>query len=138
MKIKKLSLSILVAFLTIGSINAQILPKTSPKGSVNQIVGATSIDLEYHRPSVRGRQVFGGLLKFGEVWRLGANGCTKITTTDSLFFGENALAPGTYSMFAIPNADSTFTIAFNTDFKQSGTSNYDSKKDVFRLRLQKK
>ena len=55
---------------------AQDLPKASPQGEVEQVVGLTKVEVEYSRPSVRGREIFGGLLPFDQLWRLGANANT--------------------------------------------------------------
>lgn len=129
---KKIILSLTVILSSLTGFS-QLLPKSSPLGKSSQIVGASEISLEYSRPGVKGREIFGKLLPYGELWRLGANSCTKFSTTDSLKFGEQILAPGTYALFAIPNADKAWEIIFNSDNNQSGTGDYDSKKDVFRI-----
>lgn len=113
---------------------AQTLPKPSPTAEVKQEIGVASVSLEYSRPGVKGRKVFGELVPYGELWRFGANSCTKITTNESLFFGSNELKAGTYSVFAIPNQDSSWEIIFNTDTKQGGTTDYTKDKDVFHVK----
>lgn len=117
------------------NLNAQVLPKNSPEGSATQTIGSSKIEINYHRPSVKGRKIFGELLPFDVIWRMGANASTKFTTSDTLKFGSNTLAPGTYALFAIPHADNSFTVIFNTNPNQRGTANYEEVKDVFRLKV---
>lgn len=119
----------LVAFTT----NAQELPRPSPTGTVTQKVGVTDVTLEYSRPGAKNRKVFGELVPFDKLWRFGANSCTKITTTTSLYFGESELKAGTYSVFAIPGKDS-WEIIFNTDTDQGGTEDYTKDKDALRVK----
>ena len=129
---KKILLPIFILLISLDTF-AQLLPKASPLGTSTQIVGATEVSVVYSRPGVKGRSIFGKLLPFGELWRLGANACTQFTTSDTLQFGEHFLAPGTYALFAIPN-EKEWEIIFNTDIEQSGTRSYDVKKDVFRMK----
>lgn len=131
---KKIGLGLLGLVFSV-SVNAQLTPKTSALGEVKQVIGVTNVELNYHRPSVKGREVFGKLLPYDVVWRMGANASTKITTNDTLTFGENILLPGTYALFTIPHADNTFSVIFNTNFKQRGTADYDATQDVFRLKV---
>lgn len=110
---KKLILSSLVCISL--STQAQVqTPKASPIAKVEQRAGLTDIRISYSRPAVNDRKIFGELIPFGERWRLGANENTKITTNDVLIFGSEVLKPGTYSIFATPNADS-WVIDFYTD-----------------------
>lgn len=111
--------------------NAQTLPKPSPGSEVEQTVGATEIEIEYSRPGVKGRTIFGGLVPYDKVWRFGANSATQISTEHSLFIGGVELKAGTYSMFAIPGKE-TWTIIFNSDL-QASEATYTEKKDVLRV-----
>jgi len=81
-------------------------PQPSPSAKIEQKVGLTDVTLEYSRPAVRGREIFGALVPFGEVWRTGANANTKITFSDSVEIGGKKLAKGTYAIYTIPNKDS--------------------------------
>lgn len=123
----------LLAGLFVMTSQAQELPRPSPLGKTHQIVGVTKVGVEYYRPGVKDRIIFGDLVPYGELWRFGANGCTKFSTADELHFGDNKLAPGTYALFAIPNENGTWEIIFNTDTEQGGTANYTAEKDVFRV-----
>lgn len=110
----------------------QDLPQASPKGKVEQAIGLTHISIEYSRPSVKGRKIFGELVPFNEVWRLGANAATTITTDQYLKFGDQLLNPGTYAMFATP-AEEKWVISFNSNYEQWGTGDYDQEKNVVTL-----
>jgi tetratricopeptide (TPR) repeat protein len=135
MKLIKLTLSLILASTLTFSI-AQELPKASPAGKVEQQVGLTNISITYSRPSVKGRKIFGDLVPFGEVWRLGANEATTITVDQYLKFGDQILNPGTYAMFATPHEDGTWDIMFNSDYEQWGTGKYDETKNVVTLMVQ--
>lgn len=96
-------LCLAVAAMTF-SVNAQIeTPQPSPFSKVEQKVGLTDVDLEYSRPNVRGRAVFGDLVPYGKVWRMGANVNTKITFSTDVTVEGKELKAGTYALFAIPN-----------------------------------
>ena len=126
---KKL-LFILAAGLIGGTAIAQDLPQPSPAAKLEQRVGLTDITIEYSRPGVKGRTIFGELVPYDEIWRLGANACTKFTsTTDILVMGERIPA-GTYAMFAIPSSSGAWKVIFNTDTEQWGAGNYDEAKNV--------
>ena len=93
---------------------AQIdMPAPSPASTVTQKVGMTEIKIEYSRPSMKGRKIFGGdVVPFGALWRTGANSATKITTTDSITIMGKGLAKGTYVLLTKPGKDS-WEIIFN-------------------------
>lgn len=133
MNIKKSVLSLALIAATSMSFG-QELPKTSPPCVIQQSIGLTNIKLEYSRPSAVDREIFGGLLPYGEVWRLGANASTKITTDQPLKFGDQLLPAGTYAMFAIPN-EKEWTVAFNSVVEQWGTRDYDESKNVVSLKV---
>lgn len=133
MKLVKITF-ILFLTLSIGMFKAQDLPVLSPFGKVEQKVGLTNITIEYSRPSVRGRKIFGDLLPYGEVWRVGANACTKITTDQTMKFGDQLLQPGTYAIFAFPDEE-RWKVVFNSDIEQWGSNNYDPKLDVVTLEV---
>lgn len=103
------------------SVDAQIkTPQPSPFAKLEQKVGLTDVTIEYSRPGVKGRTVFGDLVPYGKLWRTGANARTKITfSTDATVDGQT-LKAGSYSIFTIPNAESWDVIFYN-DGKQSGT-----------------
>lgn len=108
---KKIMLSLAVLGMTF-STNAQIqTPQPSPFSKVEQTVGLTEVTLEYSRPNMRERTIFGDLVPYGKVWRLGANNNTKITFSTDVTVEGKALKAGTYALFAIPN-ESNWDIVF--------------------------
>ena len=105
------------------------LPVTSPRQSVEQQFSMAKISVDYGRPSVKGRKIFGELVPFGKVWRAGANGATKITFAQSINFGDKDIAAGTYGLFIIPQ-EKEWKIILNRDAQQWGAYSYDEKLNV--------
>ena len=116
---KKLLLLLLVVSLTY-TVNAQIqTPAPSPAAKIEQVVGLTDVSIEYSRPAMRGRVIFGDLVPFGKVWRTGANARTKVTFGDDVTVGDKTLKAGTYAIFTIPQADS-WDVIFYTEYQGGG------------------
>jgi hypothetical protein len=92
----------------------------------------------YSRPQKNGRSVFGDLIEYGKVWRLGANECTEIELYKDAKIDNTRLKKGRYSMYAIPYQDK-WTLIFNRETDIWGAFQYDNKKDVLRtdLKLEK-
>jgi tetratricopeptide (TPR) repeat protein len=126
----KKSISILFLALFGLSAFAQDFPAPSPKAMVSQVVGVTEITVEYSSPGVKGRELFGDLMPYGEVWRTGANKATAITFEDAVKVGGNEIAAGTYSIFTIPKEDGNISILLNSETELWGTGNRDNGKDV--------
>ncbi len=80
-------------------------PAPSPTAKVSQTVGLTDIDIVYSRPALRGRQAFGNLAPWGEVWRTGANSSTKITFGGPVVFGGTEVPAGTYALYSVPGQE---------------------------------
>ena len=117
---KKILLSLLVIAFTINA-NAQVkTPAPSPSSKVKQTVGLTDITLEYSRPGVKGRTVFGDLVPYGKTWRTGANANTKITFSTDVTVAGQALKKGTYAVYTIPNKNN-WDVMFYSDAKNWGT-----------------
>lgn len=95
------------------------VPKLSPFQKTEIKIGFVNVSLEYSRPSMRGRKIFGGLEPFGEIWRTGANKNTKIVFSDYVVIGDVELAPGTYTIFTKPNTD-TWDVYFHTELDEYG------------------
>ena len=109
-------------------------PKASPFASVEQEVGLSKISVQYSRPAVRGREIFGNLVPYRRIWRVGANESTKIAVSSEMEVDGNQLPKGTYALYAFPEAG-TWEIAFHTNTTHwgDGRKNYDSKEDLFRI-----
>jgi hypothetical protein len=113
----------LVAFFALSSIAsfAQVkTPQSSPLSKMEQSVGLTTIEIEYSRPSAKGRSVFGDLVPYGSVWRTGANKNTMITFSDKVKIEGKELAAGTYALFTTPKADS-WEVVFYKNTENWGT-----------------
>ncbi len=115
------------------SASAQELPASSPHGELEQVVGLTEVDVDYSRPSVRGRQVFGDLLPFEKLWRLGANANTTVEFSGPVSVEGNTLAKGKYSLFAIPGKDA-WVIIFNKNTDLWGEGGYKEGEDALRIK----
>ncbi|MFL1011526.1 DUF2911 domain-containing protein [Flavisericum labens] len=125
---KKLLL-ILLAFTTVYATNAQVqTPAPSPASKLEQKVGLTDVTIEYSRPSVKGRAVFGDLVPFDKLWRTGANKNSIITfSTDATVDGQT-LKAGSYAIFTKPGKES-WEVYFYSDTENWGTpSNWDDSK----------
>lgn len=131
---KQLILSI--AMLTSAAcLVAQDLPRPSPNATVTQVVGLTDISVTYSRPGVKEREIWGGLVPYGEIWRAGANKATKFETSYEIEIAGKKLPAGAYSLFILPKENSTWTVIFNTETELWGTSDYEESKDQVRLEV---
>ena len=96
--------------------------------SPHDTVSTSNVTVTYGRPYKKGRDVFGGLEKFGVVWRLGANEATTITFNKDVKFGGEGVHAGTYTMFALLN-ENEWTIILNGQLGQWGAFDYEKYKD---------
>lgn len=94
----------------------------------------TYIKVVYGQPYKRGRDIFGGLEPYGEVWRTGANEATEITLTKDINMAGETIEAGTYSLFTIPEPDE-WTVILNTELGQWGAFTYDSQYDYVRFKV---
>jgi len=131
MKAQFLTLALLAATSLVG----QDLPQSSPKGSVEQIVGLTKVEVEYSRPSAKGRHIFGGLLKYGELWRTGANMNTTIEFSSPVKFGDQEVGAGKYSLFTIPN-EGAWIVILNKNTELWGEGDYKEAEDAARIKVE--
>ena len=86
----------------------------------------------YSRPQKSGRTIFGGLVKYGEVWRLGANEATEVEFFRQVRMGGKKISKGRYTLYAIVNENNTWTFILNKETDIWGSFKYDAKKDVVR------
>ena len=107
-------------------------PEASPAASVSQTVGLSKVQVDYHRPAVNGRKVWGGLVPYGEVWRAGANENTTLTASTSIKLGGKMLPAGTYGLHMLPTANE-WTIILSKINTAWGSFGYDAKEDVLRV-----
>jgi hypothetical protein len=130
-------LTFIVCFSVVSALSAQLNhPKASPLTTTNQEVGLTSIKVEYSRPAVRGRKIFGGLVPYGRIWRMGANASTKITFESDVTIMGNILAKGTYALYAFPETE-VWEIVFHNNLTHwgDGRRDYDPNEDALRINV---
>jgi len=125
---KKIILLFSALMLTV-SIQAQIqAPQPSPFQKIEQKVGLTDVTLEYSRPSMKGRTIFGSLVPYDAIWRTGANANTKITFSDDVEVGGKTLKAGSYAIYTKPGT-SSWEVYFYSDSNNGGTpKNWDDSK----------
>jgi len=109
-------------------------PDLSQRARVTQRIGLTDVTIDYHRPLVAGRKIFGALQPYGDVWRAGANYNTTIEITDSVRVEGRPLAKGIYGLHMIPGA-SSWVIIFSNNSTSWGSFTYDSTEDALRVRV---
>ena len=110
------------------------MPAPSPAASVSQIFGVTKVSVEYSSPAVRGREVWGKLIPYNEMWRTGANSPTKVTfSTDVMVEGKKVEA-GSYTLMTIPT-EKNWTVILNKDSKGNGVFSYLETDDVIRVEI---
>ena len=108
------------------------LPLQSQRAEISQTIGITDITIDYHRPLINDRKVWGDLVPYGQVWRAGANMNTTITFTDPVMIEGKPLDKGTYGLHMIPNADE-WTIIFSKNSTSWGAFTYDQAEDALRV-----
>ncbi|WP_242928205.1 DUF2911 domain-containing protein [Pontibacter vulgaris] len=106
------------------------LPQASPESYLRQTIGLTDITVRYHAPGVKGRKIFGSLVPYGQLWRAGANEATLITFSDELFLEQERVPAGTYSLYILPENDSSWNVVLNKDTTLWGLEGYNELNDV--------
>ena len=108
------------------------LPDLSQHARVMQRIGLTDIIVDYSRPLVRGRKIFGGVLAYGEVWRAGANNNTTFEVSDPVTIDGLPLPKGVYGLHMIPGQTS-WVVIFSRNSTSWGSFNYEQSEDVLRV-----
>lgn len=107
------------------------LPRVSQGAKITQMVGLSEVTIYYHRPGVKGREIWGKLLPYGEVWRAGANQPTLFTFSDEVTIQGKKLPAGTYRFVTFPG-QKEWTVIFNSEVKNWGTM-YEAKYDTLKF-----
>ena len=134
--LQTLSVFALAVFVSISSCAQN--PPASPPAKATGKIGDANITIDYSSPSVKGRQIFGGLVPYDSVWRAGANTATSIETDKEITIGGKKLPAGKYSLFAAPG-EKEWTIILNSQtgqwgIKRGGVANRDPAKDVLTVK----
>lgn len=106
--------------------------RASKNGETTGKIDGVEVTVEYGRPQVKGRKLWGGLVPYGKVWRTGADEATTITFGADVEVEGKPLAAGTYALFTIPG-ESEWTVIFNRTAAQWGAFNYDAAQDALRV-----
>ncbi|MDH7462873.1 DUF2911 domain-containing protein [Chitinophagaceae bacterium 26-R-25] len=105
-----------------------VFAQQKQRASPHDTVSAKNIEITYGRPYKKNREIFGSLVKYGEVWRTGADEATQITFKKDATFGGKPVKAGTYTLFTIP-AEGEWTVILNSQLKQWGAYDYTKNKD---------
>ena len=111
-------------------------PRVSPASSIEQMVGLTEIEVEYSRPSKRGRDIFGNVVPYGKIWRTGADNCTTISFSTDVVIDSQTIQSGKYSIFSIPNKESWDVILYSDTDLWGVPRDWDEDKIVFKSNYQ--
>lgn len=129
------ALGILLTLLTLSAADPAGLeaqePRLSPLDSVTAMIGGAEIAVQYGRPSMREREIYGGLVPFGAVWRTGANEATHIRTSADLKVGDITIPAGHYTLYTFPGEEE-WSLIVNKQTGQWGTE-YNADQDLVRL-----
>ena len=106
--------------------------RKSKNGKTAGVIDGVEVTLEYGRPNVKGRDVWGGLVPWGSVWRTGADEASTISFDGDVRIEGEPLAAGTYGLFTIPG-ESEWTVIFNKVADQWGAFSYDPSQDALRV-----
>lgn len=109
-------------------------PTTSQRSEISQKVGLSFIKINYGRPNVKGRKIFGGLLEYGKLWRLGADYQTVIDFQNEYVIEGDTIPKGQYALYAIPN-ENNWTIFFNKDTEGWGQYTYKAENNVYEFNI---
>ncbi len=136
LKFKQSKLVVLFLFLLVtGSAYSQRIetPAPSPSAKLTQTVGLVDVTVDYSRPGKKGRDIFGALVPFGQIWRTGANAATKITFSDDVKLEGKEVKAGTYAIYSMPGK-SSWTIMIYKDLSIGGNvAAYDKSNELTRF-----
>jgi hypothetical protein len=132
----KITLLIIASIVNLTVFSQQLkIPVASPFQSIKQAFALSEITIEYSRPSVKGRVVFGDVVAFGKVWRTGANSSTKIIFGEDIKFQGIDVKAGTYALYTIPNKD-TWEIMLYKDLTLGGNvADYKIENEILRVKV---
>lgn len=112
--------------------------RPSPPAQAEATVDGTTVTIDYSQPSVKGREIFGGLEPYGKVWRTGANEATTFEVSSDVTIEGQTLPKGKYALFTIPQENEDWTVIFNKTAEQWGAFNYDESEDALQVQVSPK
>lgn len=111
---------------------AQELPQPSPTSTIVQRIGLTDVEVVYSRPSAKERTIFGDLVPYNELWRTGANSCSRISFSTDVELAGNKVKAGEYGLFSVPGEEN-WTIVISKQTNLWGVGGYNESEDVVRF-----
>ncbi|MBO6515580.1 MAG: DUF2911 domain-containing protein [Bacteroidia bacterium] len=140
MQTSRISRSLVILFLTLvitipcatAQWRIELPVFVSPRATVSQTFGTTDVSVEYSRPSVKSRAIWGDLVPYGEVWRAGANANTVVRLEHDVAIMGDTLKAGSYGLHMIPN-EKEWTVIFSNDFEAWGSYAYAKEQDALRV-----
>ncbi len=124
--------AVILAIIATGVSAYAQQPPASPPGTASvTFADGKTVTINYSRPSMKGRQIFGGLVPYGQVWRTGANAATSLKTDVNLTIGGANVPAGSYTLYSIPS-ESGWKLIINKQTGQWGTD-YEEKDDLARV-----
>ena len=128
--------TLLFLLLTFGSFQAQVqTPQPSPSATLEQVVGLTQFEVNYSRPSIREREIFGALVPYDKLWRTGANANTTISFDEDINFAGQPVKAGKYSLFTKPGEGEWLVFLYNKTDNWGTPQKWDENKIVARASL---
>lgn len=109
------------------------VPAPSPSQTIKQAFGLSEITIEYSRPGIKGRTIYGDVVPFGKVWRTGANSSTKITFGEDVKVEGNDVKAGTYALYSVPNKDSWDIMLYKDLTLGGNVAEYKKENEVLRF-----
>ncbi|HEY0273809.1 MAG TPA: DUF2911 domain-containing protein [Chitinophaga sp.] len=130
------TLRFLCLLLAVATTSTAFAQDQKPRASAHSTVTGANIKVVYGQPKKKGREIFGGLVPYGKVWRVGADEATEITFDKDATFGGKPVKKGTYTLFAIPTA-TEWTFILNSKLGQWGAFDYEKNKsqDVLSVKV---
>ena len=111
-----------ICFEAFGQVNT---PPASPRAKISQQLGLTQVEVDYSRPSARGRDIMGGLVRYGDIWRTGANKNTTVSFSDAVEVAGKLLAGGKYALYTRPSADQWEVYFYKKNNMGNASSNWE-------------
>lgn len=131
---KKKSFLLLLSLIIVKSSFAQLKsPNASPRSNISQIIGLVSVNLDYSRPSKKGREIFGGLVPYNKIWRTGANNPTTISFSDYVKINNQLISAGEYHLYSVPTESTLDLVIYEKTDAWGSLPTFDKSKVVARV-----
>ena len=131
---KKKSFLLLLSLIIVTSSFAQLKsPNASPRSNISQIIGLVSANLDYSRPSKKGREIFGGLVPYNKIWRTGANNPTTISFSDYIKINNQLISAGEYHLYSVPTESTLDLVIYEKTDAWGSLPTFDKSKVIARV-----